>query len=98
MMKENVHVQASNSFRIITLLPRWSHFMLTRAYYANSLYWRRYSTDLFTRKAIEWTTNVTSASKQGKTLLYLAFQAVHGPIEPPSGTYSGCENITEKTR
>lgn len=70
--------------------------MLTRAYYANSLYWRRYSTDLFTRKAIEWTTNVTSASKQGKTLLYLAFQAVHGPIEPPSGTYSGCENITEK--
>ena len=57
-----------------------------------------YSTDLFTRKAIEWTANATSVSKTGKTLLYLAFQAVHGPIEPPSGTYTGCENITENTR
>ena len=39
-----------------------------------------------------------SATPQAKTLLYLSFQAVHGPIEAPSGTNAGCEKITEATR
>jgi arylsulfatase A-like enzyme len=58
-----------------------------------------YSTDLFSRKAIEWITNTTqSGGAELPTFLYLAYQAVHGPIEAPPGNLTGCEHIQAATR
>lgn len=65
-----------------------------------------YSTGLFVRKGIEWIENVTAAAaaeEEGEaentsTLLYLSFQAVHGPIEAPPQAYAGCSGIKEPTR
>lgn len=57
-----------------------------------------YSTELFVRKGIEWVQNETS-SKNESTLLYLAFQAVHSPIEmPPHQYHAACGHIKEPTR
>ena len=57
-----------------------------------------YSTELFVRKGIEWVQNETS-SKNESTLLYLAFQAVHSPIEMPPHQYqTACGHIKEPTR
>ena len=60
-----------------------------------------YSTGLFVRKGIEWATNATAAAggAAGKTLLYLSFQAVHGPIEmPPENYTAACGHITDGKR
>jgi arylsulfatase B len=73
-----------------------------------------YSTELFVRKGIEWVANVTSGGAAAtatdaaaavatadnqSTLLYLSFQAVHGPIElPPSNYTAACGHIAEPTR
>ena len=73
-----------------------------------------YSTTLFTRKAIEWATNVTGSDTgravgsgasahdpTSQTLLYLAFQAVHGPIEAPPSPWAnatGCDHIVQPVR
>ena len=57
-----------------------------------------YSTTLFSRKAGEWIRNTTAGGDVKPTFLYLAYQAVHGPIEAPPGTFTGCEHITAETR
>jgi arylsulfatase A-like enzyme len=57
-----------------------------------------YSTTLFSRKAGEWIRNTTAGGDVKPTFLYLAYQAVHGPIEAPPGTFTGCEHVTAETR
>ena len=63
-----------------------------------------YSTELFTRKGIDWITNITNEGRQPggteqKTLLYMSYQAVHGPIEAPPLSYdTACGHIREPTR
>ena len=56
------------------------------------------STDLFSRKAVEWMHNTTQAGAETGLFTYLSFQAVHGPIEAPPGSFEGCEDIVEQTR
>jgi len=57
-----------------------------------------YSTNLFARKGVEWLSNQTAQSPGASTMMYVAFQAVHGPITAPPEAYEGCSQINEKTR
>lgn len=71
--------------------------------YENAPQYRgEYSTSLFARKAVEWATNVTGGAESAgnaSSLLYLSFQAVHGPIEMPPDNYTAeCGHIKEQTR
>jgi arylsulfatase B len=61
-------------------------------------YRNEYSTNLFSRKAVEWIGNATASGGQAGTFLYLAYQAVHGPIEAPPLNYSACAHIKAETR
>ena len=59
----------------------------------------QYSTTLFAHKAVEFARNATAQNATQSTFLYLAFQAVHGPIEAHPKNYTEqCANITQVTR
>lgn len=54
-----------------------------------------YSTNLFTRKAIQ---AIDNRDKSKPLFLYLAYQAVHGPVEVPQKYMEPFEHIKDKTR
>lgn len=57
-----------------------------------------YSTNLYTRKAQAWIerTQATGPSKKESTFVYLAYQAMHGPIEAPAEYVNSefCKKVT----
>ena len=57
-----------------------------------------YSTNLFTRKAIEWIRNTTNANPNPSTFLYFSTQAVHTPLDAPPGNWPGCSHIGDTNR
>ena len=55
-----------------------------------------YSTNLFSEKAVAWINNEVGVKKASNSFVYLAYQAMHGPIEAPAHYINNpaCANVT----
>jgi arylsulfatase B/arylsulfatase I/J len=53
-----------------------------------------YSTHLYTQKAQQWITAEINVHKSAKTFSYLAYQAMHAPIEAPAEYIERCSHVT----
>ena len=54
-----------------------------------------YSTHLYTQKAQSWIEAEVLERKSAKTFIYLAYQAMHAPIEAPAEYVQRCSHVTK---
>ena len=56
----------------------------------------QYSTNLYTEKAQAWVSKTVGAKKAPKSFVYMAYQAMHGPIEAPDEYVNSahCSKVT----